>query len=423
MRVFVVLALAAVVLGTVVLGMGVLTPVALAQKPPGGPPPPPPPPPSGPPGQPGNTTRPGLDSTEQIGDLVMFLSGRVATGDGSPVPSGVMVERICNNRVRQQVYPFSKGEFSMQLGMRSDSFLDASGDGSTQRASSNRDPAGGIPRRELMNCELRAVAPGFRSEVVTLMGLDAVASSIDVGVLVMRRGKKVAGMTLDARPYQAPRDASKAYEKGLEAETNGKLPDAREYFETAVKIYPNFANAWFRLGGVLRKENQNDAARKAFTEAVTIDVKFSQPYLSLASMAYDAGNWTEVLDFTRHLLNLDPWRQVETTGYILDFDALDYAEVYFYDAYANYKLNRIEDAEKSGLKAERIDVRTRFPRVHLLLAEIFARKDNYASAISETKTYLELVPHAKDGVRVREHLAELERLNGLAPADERPDPK
>src|SRR5882724_1302705 len=199
-RVFVVLALA-----IAVLGMVVLAPVALAQKPPGGPPPPPPPPPSGPPGQPGNTTRPGLDSTEQIGDLVMFLSGRVATGDGSPVPSGVMVERICNNRVRQQVYPFSKGEFSMQLGMRSDSFLDASGDGSTQRASSNRDPAGGIPRRELMNCELRAVAPGFRSEVVSLMGLDAVASSIDVGVLVMRRGKKVAGMSLFLMTQQPPR--------------------------------------------------------------------------------------------------------------------------------------------------------------------------------------------------------------------------
>ena len=247
---------------------------------------------------------------------------------------------------------------------------------------------------------------------------------MDVGVLVMRRSKRVEGMTLDARPYQAPKEASAAYEKGLKAETDGKLPEAREYFEAAVKIYPSFASAWFQLGGVLRKEKQNDAARKAFTEAVTIDVKFLQPFVSLASMAYDAGNWTEVLDFTRHILNLDPWREVETTGYILDFDALDYAEVYFYDAFANYKLNRIENAEKSALKAERIDVRTRFPRVHLLLAEIFARKNDYASAISQIKTYLELVPHAKDGDRVREQLAKLERLNSLAPtpADEKVDP-
>jgi tetratricopeptide (TPR) repeat protein len=347
---------------------------------------------------------------------VLYLSGRVATGDGSPVPSGVMVERICNNKVRQQVYPFSRGDFSMQLGGRSDSLLDASGDGSARASNLSKDTTGGIPRRELMNCELRATGSGLRSDAITLMGLDAVASGIDVGVLVMRRGKKVEGATLDARPYQAPREASKAYEKGLKAETDGKLPDARGYFETAVKIYPSFASAWFRLGSVLRQEKHNDEARKAFTEAATIDVKFLQPFVSLASMAYEAGKWTEVLDFTRHILNLDPWRHVETTGYILDFDALDYAEVYFYDASANYKLNRIEDAEKSGLKAERIDVRTRFPRVHLLLAEIAARKNNYASAISQLKTYLELLPNAKDAVRVREQLAELERLNGLAAA-------
>src|ERR1700676_3525529 len=406
-----------VVLAVVVaLAMAVLAPGTLAQKPPGGPPPPPSRPPSPTPGQPGTATQPGSDSSNPSDDLVLFLSGRVATGDGSAVPSGVMVERICNNRVRQQVYAVSRGEFSMQLGARSDSFLDASGDGSRQSRDLSKYPAGGIPRRELTNCELRASAPGFRSEVIDLMGLDPVAEGIDVGVLVMRRGKKVEGATLDARPYQAPKEASKAYEKGLKAETDGKLPDARAYFESAVKIYPSFAMPWFRLGGVLRKENQNDAARKAFTEAATIDVKFLPPFLSLASLAYEAGNWIEVLDFTRHILNLDPWRQVAITGYILDFDALDYAEVYFYDANANYKLNKIEDAEKSGLKAERIDVRTRFPRVHLLLAEIFARKNNYAMAISEMKTYLELVPHAKDGVRVREQLAELERLNGLAAA-------
>jgi tetratricopeptide (TPR) repeat protein len=405
------------VLPALVLAMAVLAPVTFAQKPPGGGPPPPSRPPAPPPGQPTNTL-PGSDATQPKDDLVLYLTGRVATGDGSPVPSGVMVERICNNRVRQQVYPFSRGEFSMQLGGRTDSFMDASGDGNRQSSNLSRDPTGGIPRRELTNCELRASAPGFHSELIDLMGLDPVASGIDVGVLVMRRGKKVEGATLDARPYQAPKEASRAYEKGLKAETDGKLPEAREYFAAAVKIYPSFAIAWFRLGGVLRKENQNDGARKAFTEATTIDVKFLQPYLALASMAYEAGKWTDVLDLTRHILNLDPWRHAEITGYILDLDALDYGEAYFYNAYANFKLNKIEEAEKSGLKAERIDLRTRFPRVHLLLAEIFARRSDYARAISQMKIYLELVPHAADVDQVRERLAKLERLNDLAAAQQ-----
>src|SRR6266566_7738895 len=68
-----------------------------------------------------------------------------------------------------------------------------------------------------------------------------------------------------------------------------------------------------------------------------------------------------------------------------------------------------------------LDLRTRFPHVHLLLAEIFARKNNYAMAILEIKTYLDLAPHAKDVDHVREQLAKLEKLNGSVSTSEKPD--
>ena len=44
----------------------------------------------------------------------MYLRGRVATDDGTTVPYDVLVERICNNRVRQQLYASPRGEFSME---------------------------------------------------------------------------------------------------------------------------------------------------------------------------------------------------------------------------------------------------------------------------------------------------------------------
>ncbi len=188
-----------------------------------------------------------------------------------------------------------------------------------------------------------------------------------------------------------------------------------------MKLYPNSANAWFQLGSVLQKENEKDAARKAYTQATTVDSKFLPPYLSLASMAFETGNWTEVRDLTGHILDLDPLNHV--SGYILDLDPVNYADAYFYNAMANYKLNKFEDAEKSGLKAEHVDLRTHFPQLHLLLAEIFARKNNYAMAIAQIQTYLELVPHAEDADRVREQLAKLEKLNGSASTSEKPDPR
>ncbi|HEY2351591.1 MAG TPA: tetratricopeptide repeat protein [Candidatus Acidoferrum sp.] len=342
----------------------------------------------------------------------MFIMGRVATADGTAVPNDVMVERVCNARVVQQAHATSNGEFSMQLGSRVDSFVDASGDQSRQEELTGRNADMGIPRRELANCELRASVSGFTSNVVDLVDLSGSLSTVDVGAIVVQRRTKVEGTTLSASAYKAPKNARKAYEKGLGAEKDGKLPEAEKYFSRAVELYPKYASAWFELGTVLQKEKQKDAARSAFTQATVADAKFLPPYLPLAFMACEAENWTEVLHLTNHILNLDPLDHV--TGYILDLDPLKYTEAYFYNSLANYRLNKFDEAEKSGLKAEQVDLPTRFPQLHLMLADIYARKNNYATAISETRMYLELVPHGKNTEQIREQLAKLERLNGPA---------
>ena len=404
------------------IAMALLVPVAVAQKPPA---PAPPPSPSAPPSRPATPAPSSSQPGQPELDLVMFLMGRVATSDGAAVPNDVLVERVCNASVRQQVHATSRGDFSMQMGSMADSVLDASasGDRASQDDVASKASRTGISRRELANCELRASASGFRSSVISLVDLDSFGSSIDVGAIVVRRATKIEGMTLSATPYKAPKDARKAYEKGVQAEKSGNLADAHKYFENAVNLYPNSANTWFQFGLVLEKENQPDAARKAYTQATTIDTRFLPPYLSLASIAYQAGNWPEVLDLTGHILNLDPMNRVAANNYILDLDPMNYADAYFYNAMASYKLNKIEDAEKSGLKAELLDVRPRFPQLHLLLAEIFARKNNYATAISELKIYLELAPHAKNADQVREWLAKLEKLNGPVSSSEKTDQK
>jgi hypothetical protein len=351
----------------------------------------------------------------------MFIEGRVATDDGTPVPNDVLVERICNARVRQQVYATLRGDFSMELGSRNDSSLDATGESSPQYGQAGNVPGMGISRHELTNCELRASVSGFSSKVVSLMEISPGLSTMDVGAIVVHRTKKIEGLTLNAAAYKAPSDARKAYEKGLEAERKLRLADARRYFEKAVQIYPKYTSAWFQLGAVLQNLAQKDSARTAYTHATTIDSKFLPPYLSLASMAYQAGDWTQVVNLTNHVLELDPLKYGDVTGYIVDLDPLDYSEAYFYNSAANYKLNRIDAAEKSGLKAERLDVRPRFPQLHLLLAEIFARKNNYATAIAETNIYLELVPHAKNANQIREQLTKLEKLNSPVPNAEKTD--
>src|ERR1700722_11027030 len=346
-----------------VLGIAIalLVPVTMAQKPPA-PAPAPTPTPSTPPSNSASPAPLNSDPSQSREDLVMFLRGRIATPGGARVPHDLLVERVCNNRVRQQVYASLHGDFSMQLGSRTDNFPEGSAEASSPNGVANRNSDMGISRRELTTCDLRVSAPGFQSRVISLMGVDSFGGSIDVGAVVVQRAGKVEGATLSAK---APKDATKAYDKGLQAEKNGKLADADKYFETAVELSPSSANAWFQYGTVLQKENQQDAARKAYTQATTIDTRFLPPYMSLASMAYQDGKWTEVLDLTGHILDFDPLNRVAVNNYILDLDPSNYADAYFYNAMANYKLNKIEDAEKSALKAEHQDLVTHFPQVNL----------------------------------------------------------
>ena len=406
------------IFGGLALTLGLLAQIALCQKTPG---PAPRPAPSGPPNGTVNPNSPSVQPSQQPDEFVMFLTGHVTTDDGTPVPKDIVVERVCNAGVRQQVHATSRGDFSMQLGSMADSFLDASGERPALQGLSTRNSGmGGVSRRDLQNCELRASVAGFHSSTVSLVELAPFDSkSVDVGGIVVQRREKVKGMTLNAAPYKAPKDAREAYEKGLEAERKGKLANARQYFERTVQLYPKNANAWFQLGNILQKQNENDEARKAFTQATTVDTRFLPPYLSLASMAFESENWRDVLDFTGHILDLNPLDHV--SGYVLDLDPVNYGEAYFYNSVANYKLNRMEAAERSGLKAERVDLRTHFPQLHLVMAEVFARKNSYPTAIAELQTYLALAPHAPDEPQVRERLAKLEQLNNSQSASEKPN--
>jgi len=135
-------------------------------------------------------------------------------------------------------------------------------------------------------------------------------------------------------------------------------------------------------------------------------------------LAYDAGNWTEVLRLTGHVSDLDPFSSTIVTEYMLDLDGLNLAGAYFYNAVANYKLDKVEEAKKSALKAEHIDLRAKYPQLHVLLADIFVRMKDYPVAISELKTYLEMAPHAQNADQIRVQLAKLEELNRSASTSE-----
>ena len=80
---------------------------------------------------------------------------------------------------------------------------------------------------------------------------------------------------------------------------------------------------------------------------------------------------------------------------------------YDYNAAANMNLHKLEEAERSALKAIEIDHNHIDPRVHFLLAQIYEAKGELAKEESELREFLKFAD-ANDAAMVKQYLLELQ---------------
>jgi tetratricopeptide (TPR) repeat protein len=271
-------------------------------------------------------------------------------------------------------------------------------------------PRAGVSERELMGCEIRAVLPGFRSDIVNLSGRRAFDNP-DVGTIVLRRLGNVEGTTISATTMHAPKDAKKAFEQSKKAsekarnalkkkkqeEANRELAKAEKELQNAVGIYPKYAVAWFELGVIQQQSDRAEEARKSYEQALAADPKYINPYLQLALIAAGEKKWQEVADTTDRAVKLNPF---------------DFPQAYFYNSVANYNLRKLDAAEKSAREAQKLDTQHRIPKVTHLLGIILAEKRDFTGAAEQMRSYLQFAPGAQDADTVRSQLAELEKLSG-----------
>ncbi|HYP09370.1 MAG TPA: tetratricopeptide repeat protein, partial [Bryobacteraceae bacterium] len=189
----------------------------------------------------------------------VFLSGKVVLDDGSRPPVGVLIERVCGGTIRPEGYTDTKGNFSFQLGQNQHMMVDASNGGpmggmGMGRSSTGMGGMGMGSMTDLNGCEIRANLPGFRSDVVMLAGRRAMDNP-DVGTIILHRLAKVEGFTFSGTSLDAPKEATKAYEKGSQAAKKKKWKDAEEQLRKAVDLYPKYAVAWYELGTVYHQQN------------------------------------------------------------------------------------------------------------------------------------------------------------------------
>ena len=358
-----------------------------------------------------STTLPG-STTQQGQQPTIFLNGTVMFDDGSKTNSDIVIERVCNGNPRPETHADSKGRFSFQVGQSVLGYGDASvssvDSGLSRGNSGSSYPStsgSGLPSRggngsssSLFGCDLRASYPGYRSDEIDLSmrkGMD----DPNVGTIVLHRLTNVQGTTISLTSAMAPKKAQKEYEKGLQLAQKSRYDEAEKHLEAAVDEYPKYAIALFQLGNVKQALGNVAGAQKSFQLAIQADPKYVSPYDRLASMAIQSGNWEEAETWSKQEIQLNP---------------IEFPSGFFFNAMAGYQLKHIDEAEKSAKDLVKLDTAHHFPQGEGLLAQILVEKGQYAEAAAHLRTYLALVPNAKDAPALKQALAKIEQASAAA---------
>jgi tetratricopeptide (TPR) repeat protein len=341
------------------------------------------------------STNPNPESTVPI-----FLSGKVVTADGSPAPQNIAIQRICANNPRTVAWTDGKGHFNFQWGDTLSIMPDASESGrSMGRIGTMQDGGIGNGSRAgsldpLAGCELRASVVGFESDTINLSGHRALDNS-DVGMIVLHRRANVEGTSVSATALNAPKDAVKAYEKGLQSLHKAKLDDAARQFEKAVEIYPKYANAWLDLGRVQLQQQMTEPARASFKKAIDADDKLVDPWVQLGMLASESANWPDAAQYLDRALKLDP---------------VDYPQLWWADAVAGYNVKNYDVAERAAREVIKSDPDHHNPKADQLLGNVLLQKGQYAAAGEELRNYMKYAPNAADLDQVKSQVAQIDLM-------------
>jgi len=191
-----------------------------------------------------------------------------------------------------------------------------------------------------------------------------------------------------------PALARKDFQRACRAAGDKNLAKAEEHLRRALQADAEYAAAWVLLGQVLKAQQKPVDARNACSQALRADPSYLAADLCLADLCAMEQKWEEMLRFASRAVALDPANN---------------PNAYFYSAGAYFGLRRLDEAEKSALKAAEIDKARREPRTHFLLAQIYEVERKPDAEAAQLEEYLKSVTDPQETAVVRKYLADLTR--------------
>jgi len=355
------------------------------------------------PSQPASPTQPSAPAANvPTGSAVQnppFVYGSILTESGAALPESTSVELDCATQYVKAVHPELNGAFQFDLRayQQTDEDMSAavnpeSGQGMAPMQPGNAPVNSGIAAA-LSDCDLRISAPGYQpvSKFVDMRTGDV--GGVNMGTLVLSPVFVEQSTEVGVNSLTVPKNARKEYERGEKDLRRNDLKSATNHLEKSVAEYGKFAAAWNDLGRIYMTTHQNDKATQAFTNAIAADSGYVPPYLNLAQLQIQNGQYASAADTASKALGVQPG--LPSASYL--------------EALADFRLNRLDAAEQKAREAER-GPHQNIPQLHLLLADVLLKRFDYSGAAQEMQAYLKEFPNGQFVAEVKTHLPQVEDM-------------
>ena len=311
-----------------------------------------------------------------------YFAGKVVMAGGGQLPwDPIPVIVSCNGVTRYDTQTDMRGAFEIEAAARQSEVVSNVAD--TRR----------LTPTQLVGCDVHAVLGGFESTTVAI-GNRSIVDNPDIGTITLHRDEKAMGAAVSATTATAPKDALKNFDKAHTEAGSKHLESAQHDLEKAVKIDPQFAEAWYQLGKIDDAIKPQDAA-DAYAKSAAADAQFLPPYVRMAELAAKAKRWQETVDATDHALKLDP----EGTP-----------QVWYFNAVGNFNLGKKDVAEASARRSLAMDPSHLAPNTEQLLAVMLAGRGDYAGALEHLRSCLTYAAPGPNAEMVKQQVAQLEKL-------------
>ncbi|HVV46815.1 MAG TPA: tetratricopeptide repeat protein [Bryobacteraceae bacterium] len=325
-----------------------------------------------------------------------LITGSVKVDDGSALPGSAAIVLICGGSVRTVAHTSILDDFSFETVALSGYSSPGVANAWSLLSSANADASSAMHSLSgNNNCDLRAELSGFRSTTINLNNPAAFNGS-DIGVIWLHRIAAPGDHIVSITTLAAPKAAKKNFDKARAQALAGKLKDAVSSFRKAVKIDPQFAEAWVGLGFAQYQLGLQDEAEKSVLKARDIDAKLPGIYQILGYLASGRKDWKTAALYLEEAERLNP-----------ESSALPW----YISAVAYYQLHRFNEAEKSIRQEMQIDTERRYRRAQFLLGMILVARNEIVTGTQALREYLAGSPDPAD---VKPANAMLSRLALLA---------